>query len=192
MSDICGIYIIKNDINNKIYIGQSINIKKRIQEHFWKSTCEKDISYNSALHNAIRKYGKEHFSWEILQECEPSLLDEYEKLYIKQYNCISPNGYNILSGGQQSRREPLRCCDCGRIISKNAKRCPESYSKYSRVAERPDREELKRLIRTQSFEAIGRQFQVDGNTIRKWCDRYNLPRRKQDINNYCDEEWAQI
>ena len=125
MSDKCGIYIIKNDINEKVYIGQSINIHKRIQEHFWKSECSKDVSYNSALHSAIRKYGKEHFYYEILEECDAALLDEREKEYIKQYNSISPNGYNILSGGQQYRTEQTRCIDCGKIIYKYATRCQE-------------------------------------------------------------------
>ena len=192
MQDICGIYIIKNDINNKVYIGQSININKRIQEHFWKSTCTKDVSYNSALHNAIRKYGKEHFYWEVLEECEASLLDEYERKYIELYNSISPNGYNILSGGQQYRKESNKCIDCGKIIDKNATRCVECNAKFQRRVTWPEREELKDLIRNNSFEALGRQFKVDGNAIRRWCDRYGLPRRKKDINTFSDEEWANL
>lgn len=192
MSDICGIYIIKNNINNKVYIGQSINIHKRIQEHFWKSECSKDVSYNSALHLAIRKYGKEHFYYEILEECDASLLDEREKEYIKQYNSISPNGYNILFGGQQHRTEQTRCIDCGKIIYRYAIRCSECYGKSLRRTVWPEREELKQLIRNNSFETLGRQFGVDGNAIRKWCDKYNLPRRKRDIKQYSDEEWALI
>lgn len=192
MSDICGIYIIKNNINNKVYIGQSININKRIQEHFWKSTCQKDISYNSVLHNAIRKYGKEHFYWEVLEECEPNLLDEREKIYIEQYNSISPYGYNILPGGQQHRIEPTRCIDCGKIIHKASTRCQECYAKYQRHVNWPNREELKEMIRTTSFEALGRQFGVDGNAVRKWCDKYQLPRKKCDIKQYSNEEWALI
>lgn len=192
MSDKCGIYIIKNDINDKVYIGQSINIHKRIQEHFWKSECSKDVSYNSALHAAIRKYGKEHFYYEILEECDASQLDEREKEYIKQYNSISPNGYNILSGGQQYRTEQNRCIDCGKVIYKTAQRCWECYGKYQRRAIWPSRDELKQLIRTTSFEAIGRQFNVNGNSIRNWCDKYNLPRKKQDIKQYSDEEWTHV
>ena len=98
MSDKCGIYIIKNDINNKVYIGQSINIYKRIQEHFWKAECLKDISYNSALHSAIRKYGKEHFYYEVLEECDEKNINKREQYYIKFFNAIE-NGYNITYGG---------------------------------------------------------------------------------------------
>ena len=83
-----GIYKITNLVNGKIYIGQSINIDKRIKEHFWKASNEKDISYNSALHLAIRKYGKENFQWEILEECKVDNIDEREKFYIKEYNSV--------------------------------------------------------------------------------------------------------
>lgn len=192
MNDLCGIYIIKNDINNKVYIGQSINIKKRIQEHFWKSTCKKDVSFNSALHSAIRKYGKEHFYYEILEECSPDELDAKERNYIEQYNSVSPNGYNILSGGQQYRTEQTKCIDCGKIIYKYAIRCKECDSIRQRQANWPERNELKQLIRTKSFEEIGRQFNVNGNAVRKWCDKYNLPRRKKDIKQYSNINWELI
>lgn len=182
MNDKCGIYIIKNDINDKVYIGQSINIHKRIQEHFWKSTCEKDVSFNSALHSAIRKYGKEHFYYEVLEECEPNLLDERERVYIKQYNSISPNGYNILSGGQQYRTEQTRCIDCGKIIYKSSIRCKECNDKHQRkVTNRPSALELAKLIITSNFEEVGRRYGVNGSTIRKWCKIENIPTKKDEL-----------
>ena len=54
------------------------------------------------------------------------------------------------------------------------------------------REELKNLIRTLPFTQIGIKYQVSDNTIRKWCDKYNLPRRKSDIQQYSDVEWSKI
>lgn len=84
------------------------------------------------------------------------------------------------------------CIDCGKEISKGSTRCVECAQLASRKAERPDRETLKNLIRTQTFESIGRMYEVDGNAIRKWCDRENLPRTKKEINTYSDEEWAAI
>lgn len=182
MNDKCGIYIIKNDINDKVYIGQSINIYKRIQEHFYKSECNKDVSYNNALHSAIRKYGKEHFYYEILEECDASLLDEYEIEYINKYNSISPNGYNILSGGQQYRAEPNRCIDCNKIIYKYATRCKECDAKHQRkVSNRPSKFELAKLIVNSNFEEVGRQYGVNGNTIRKWCIAEGIPSKKEEL-----------
>lgn len=84
------------------------------------------------------------------------------------------------------------CIDCGKTITKQAIRCNSCENK-SRIQEKPiSREELKQLIRTQPFTQIGLQFNVSDNTIRKWCDFYNLPRKKTEINKYSDEEWRQV
>lgn len=96
-----GIYKITNKINGKNYIGQSIDIERRIKDHFWKSKCMKDISFNSILHQAIRKYGPDNFEWTVIEECSISNIDSLEQKYITQYNSITPNGYNILPGGQK-------------------------------------------------------------------------------------------
>ena len=54
------------------------------------------------------------------------------------------------------------------------------------------RDELKVLIRTTSFTAIGKKYGVSDNAVRKWCKTCNLPYRKKDINSYSDEEWEKI
>ena len=84
------------------------------------------------------------------------------------------------------------CCDCGKIISKEALRCPACANIQRRKSIRPNREELKKLIRNESFLSIGKQFNVSDNAIRKWCIAYNLPSRKEDINKYTNEEWLKI
>lgn len=48
------------------------------------------------------------------------------------------------------------------------------------------------MIRTMPFTMIAKEYNVSDNAIRKWCDSYNLPRRKADINNFTDEEWENI
>lgn len=57
---------------------------------------------------------------------------------------------------------------------------------------RVSREELKTLIRTLPFSQIGEKFNVSDNTIRKWCDKYDLPRKVSEIKKYSDEEWNLI
>lgn len=84
------------------------------------------------------------------------------------------------------------CCDCGIEVTKGAKRCPSCAHKAAQTCERPSREDLKKMIRTMPFIEIGRKFNVAGNSIKKWCDRYNLPRLKREINSYSDEEWELI
>ena len=185
-----GIYKITNLINNKIYIGQSIDIEKRIKDHFWKSKCEKDISYNSALHSAIRKYGKENFTWEVLKECSIEEIDDLEKYYISFYNSISPNGYNILPGGQKYRAVPNFCKICGiPIKSKKAKYCVECGHKVQQTCERPDRDTLKKMIRNETFCSIARKFNVSDNAIRKWCKSMNLPYSAKEIKQISEKDW---
>ena len=55
-----------------------------------------------------------------------------------------------------------------------------------------EREELKHLIRSKPFTQIGKDFGVSDNAVRKWCDKYNLPRRVIDIKKYTDEEWEKV
>ncbi|MEE5181020.1 HNH endonuclease [Bacillus subtilis] len=50
-----------------------------------------------------------------------------------------------------------------------------------RKVDRPNKEELFKLIKEKSFLEIGRDFGVSDNTIRKWCKGYELPYRKKDI-----------
>ena len=97
-----GIYKITNLINGKSYIGQSITIEKRIDEHYNEAFDPKDDEYNSLLHKAIRKYGKEQFYDEVLEECLKEDLNTKEKYYISHYNtCVIKGGigYNLDEGG---------------------------------------------------------------------------------------------
>jgi group I intron endonuclease len=91
---ICGIYKITNIINNKIYIGGSINIKHRFSEHKWQ--LNNNIHGNIHLQRAWNKYGKDNFKFEIIEECDILLLKETEQQYIESYNSYKRDfGYNI-------------------------------------------------------------------------------------------------
>ena len=89
-----GIYKITNKINNKVYIGQSIHIEER-----WKQHINATISGEQVLYKAFRKYGLENFTFEIIEECLQSKLDEREIYWSKQYNSLVPNGYNMIECG---------------------------------------------------------------------------------------------
>ena len=88
------------------------------------------------------------------------------------------------------------CQDCGTQVSNKETICCAQCAAKRRVvplSEMPvTREELKTLIRTTPFTKIGEQFGVSDNAIRKWCDKFDLPRRVNDIKLYSDEEWSKI
>lgn len=67
-----GIYKITNKINGNSYIGQSIDIENRWYKHEWASKSSKSREYNYSIHKAMRKYGIENFSFEIIEECNIS------------------------------------------------------------------------------------------------------------------------
>lgn len=88
------IYKITNDINNKVYIGKTeFDVQKRFQEHIKDS---KKNSKNRPLYKAMNKYGVQHFSIEIIEECDN--LEQREKYWIKYYDSYK-NGYNATLGG---------------------------------------------------------------------------------------------
>lgn len=90
------IYLIRNKINGKCYVGQSISPYRRFISHISRSNNNED---NSIIHSAIRKYGKENFELKILEWTED--YNQREKDLIEEYNTLAPNGYNILKGGQE-------------------------------------------------------------------------------------------
>lgn len=92
------IYKIKNNINNKYYIGQTIHdLQKRFNKH--KQTSSNCIY----LKNAFNKYGSLNFTFELICICFDTDLNYYESYYIKKYNSLVPNGYNLKNGGNNGK-----------------------------------------------------------------------------------------
>lgn len=305
-----GIYKITNQINGKVYIGQSVHINQRWNQHRSAAFNSNDKDYNKYFYCSIRKYGLKNFIFEIIEECKQEELNEKEIYWIKYYDSTNKEkGYNVLSGGNQGGfiydyneifekwkkgytcKELQKIFNCGdqvitaalranniseyevksRSFNKNkfvalskdgkplkifegmksvsryftnyetkadnlthriipnhhslfgyywdylkddnipekeltdeeflsyqmlnlhcSEEEKEKKSKQQRTVERPSREELKQLIRTKPFTQIGKMYGVSDNAIRKWCDFEKLPRKKNEINKYTDEEWELI
>jgi len=97
MSSICKIYVIRNNINDKLYIGQTWgNLRRRLSKHTLEKGCVK-------LHNAIKKYDKNNF---IIKHIAISFnqkdADIIESYFIKKFNTIE-EGYNIREGGSHGK-----------------------------------------------------------------------------------------
>ena len=94
------IYLISNDVNDKLYVGQTIqSLKKRFTGHCCYS--KSDRSSNMYIKRAIHKYGKDKFHISLLEEVPIERLNEREKYWITYYDSYN-NGYNLTLGGQDS------------------------------------------------------------------------------------------
>lgn len=97
---LCGIYKIINVLNNKIYIGSSINVTSRIRNHF--NDLKAKRHKNNYLQNVYNKYGKEIFTWSLIEKCKKERLLEREQYYL---DSLKPE-YNIckIAGKPESNR----------------------------------------------------------------------------------------
>lgn len=91
------IYKITNLVNNRVYIGQTVClISKRWKEH----RCS---TKNTPLYSAMRKHGTDNFKIEVIcTAIKPEHLNELEQYFIKLYDCLVPNGYNLTTGGDST------------------------------------------------------------------------------------------
>ena len=97
-----GIYCYHNTINGKRYIGQAVDLIRRKRDHYNRAfnNFESNTEYNSAIHQAFRKYGYENFEYSILEECDVSELNSREIYWITFYDSKN-NGYNCDNGGSE-------------------------------------------------------------------------------------------
>lgn len=145
----CGIYKITNLVNNRCYIGQSVDIKRRWRNERAAAFNEKSHSYNTILSKAFRKYcvvkdGKVDFSnfrFEILEECFVEALNEREQHYVSKYNAYE-TGYNMTEGGDTPAVMVLEKAQIMQII------------------------ECLRIDLHKSSEQIGKEFNISGRMVR--------------------------
>lgn len=99
MDKISGIYVITNNINGKKYVGLSKNCLKRWSDHYSNSYHSKrKDDLDKALYRAMRKYGRDNFSFQVIEECDEDKLPEREIYWIAKLDTYK-NGYNETPGG---------------------------------------------------------------------------------------------
>ena len=90
-----GIYIIKNLVNNKVYVGSAFNLSNRFSTH--KYRLRRNKHRNKHLQSAYNLYGERNFLFEVLEfvENKEDIL-EREQYYLDLFSCYDRNkGYNI-------------------------------------------------------------------------------------------------
>ena len=98
-----GIYVIRNLINRKIYVGKSKNIYQRLHQHLYDiKTLERNNNENPHLLNAVLKYGIESFDYYVIEYFEnidenlEVILSERELFWMNKLECLNPEkGYNL-------------------------------------------------------------------------------------------------
>lgn len=111
MNQISGIYKVTNQINNKSYIGKSKDIHTRWRAHHTEPFNSNSDMYESLIYRAIRKYGIDNFTFEILEYCTEEKLNEREKFWIEYYHTWIKDelcqGYNMTPGGETTHFEKI-------------------------------------------------------------------------------------
>lgn len=98
----CGIYMIQNLVNGKMYIGRAVDIERRWRKH--RSELNGGYHRNKHLQKSWRKYGQENFEFTIICECDESQLNNMEIDYIAKLKTYDPDyGYNKTYGGDSER-----------------------------------------------------------------------------------------
>ena len=81
---ISGVYEIINIITGDCYIGSTVDLKRRKQQHFCEYTWKKEP--NKQLYKDMKQYGKDNFLFKPIQLCDPEELQKYEQIAIEKYN----------------------------------------------------------------------------------------------------------
>lgn len=104
------IYIIKNTVNGKVYIGQTrTSVDQRWKEHLRHAQYGDQV-----INRAMRKYGVDKFYIETLEICDVSIIDEREIYYIDLFDSTNKTkGYNVSLGGStpKFKRKALSISD---------------------------------------------------------------------------------
>ena len=154
---------ITNKLNNKVYIGQTIQKPiERFYQHCAKK-CDKYI-LNMVIHKAIFKYGKDNFTFEVIEEVPKQQLNEREEYWIKYYNSYT-DGYNSTKGGQKGNK-PFKNIDNNAII--------EQYQQG------------------KSLRTIGKMFNIDKATVKSILIRNNIKLRTTRTYKLSQEDRANI
>lgn len=146
LSNKSGIYIIKNSINNKVYIGSAIIFSRRFRQHKHLILSKKHNSKH--LNHHVSKYGIESLSFGLLEVCAAGELLQREQYYLDLYDPFKGNGFNtsriagftigykhtdasrsVMSEKKKGKKPPANATENARKYWSGRKHSPETYVK---------------------------------------------------------------
>jgi len=162
MEKVCGIYKITSP-SNRIYIGKSVNINKRFIS-YKNNHCKTQ----RRLYNSFINYGSGNHKFEIIHKCMPSELNRLEIFYIKLYNTFnSPNGLNLLSGGENSLMSEETKIKIG--IGGKGRKCSEETKIRMSLAQKGNKNSLGRIVSADHSRKIS-----ESNKGRIFSDQHKI------------------
>lgn len=173
-----GIYKISNLVTGKCYIGSSVNLQRRWQEHYY-DLC-KNQHYNAKLQRTWNKHTESAFRFEIIELVLSAFLLEREQYWLDRIKPYERNkGYNLNKYANSclgTKRSP-ETIEKHRIASTGKKHTDEAKAKISHAnkgrhhAPEEDTPKMKALIIT---DPQGNEYPILG--IKKFCDEHSLSR----------------
>ena len=167
---ICGVYMITSKTTGKIYIGSSININTRWNQHINK--LNKNLHGNIHLQNAWNKYGQEDFIFEIIEKCNENELRDREQYYIDKTKCTDHTiGYNIMPKTNMSEisdetKDKISNTLKGKFIGENCF--------YSKISEEIAKNIISDLFdNTLSYDEISKRNNVSKSIVCSICYGYS-------------------
>ena len=172
------IYKITNKVNGKVYIGETIrSLETRWKEHIHESFKE-GHGYNYHLHTAIRKYGTDNFSIEMIDNCPDEERFQLETKYIKQYDTTNPDkGYNTVVEGEghiliatetilEAWNEGLTVLDTAKMLG-IYKATVSNRLHANGITDEEINSRVNKMIQ-ERCGFIVEQYDLNGNFIKEW------------------------
>ncbi|AGE59075.1 GIY-YIG catalytic domain-containing endonuclease [Paramecium bursaria Chlorella virus OR0704.2.2] len=163
------------DLDNKKYVGITHDTKTRWRQHAYPSSkCR-------YIRNALLKYGVDNAKFEIIErDVSPEDADEREQYHINRLNTLTPNGYNLTSGGRYHRhseetkqlmREWWQVCE-------NRERRAASLKEAMDTAEYKEKRQKNMLSRWQDEEY---RESIKNTMIAEWANEEHRKKRTQSL-----------
>lgn len=166
-----GIYCIKNVLNNKKYIGSTLNFRFRLRNHFYE--LRKNKHGNIHLQNAFNKYGIKFFKFMILEECEP-IKDTL--LFIEQKYLDTSPDYNISKIARCVSGDIVAKANRKRVWKESSLKLKSDFMKYESEWNKKQRKEVIKFTMDGSFIEVYESITAAAESVGGRNRRINVKR----------------